>query len=57
MQISYFIKNIKVNVHNPLLRENNFLEGICSLKKLTNMPSGVTFGHNETSVEQQTNSI
>lgn len=51
-------KNIKVNIHNPLVREKNFLEGTCSLKKLLrNMPSGVTFDDTETSVEQQTNSI
>lgn len=51
-------KNIKVNVHNPLVREKNFLERTCSLKKLfTNMPSEVTFGDKKTSVEQQTNSI
>lgn len=47
-----------MNVHNRLVREKNFLEGTCTLEKLfTNMPSGVTFGHNETSVEQQTNSV
>lgn len=41
-------KNIKVHVHNPLVREKNLLEGTYSLKKLfTNMPSGVTFGHKE----------